>query len=683
MFVRPASHPTGSAAPAASRRFRGSGRHPLWKRPEQVSVIVLPLVVDGAWEQRRLATLSGALYTIRRALQRGVRGRLRAYWASPRRIQQDAAGWRKELGLTREALERLAYRHLERSRWLLHHVSKALAMHLADEVWTAVERHLFGDSEGHRAGVPHVGGYWDFSHIPCRARSHTVDRKWETFRLHGTLNGHLAAHRHPELPADLTTAAEVAASVETERLERGTSVLAQPWHLRAPGRPASWWEHSGPLAVVFNGGPACSAGELVLPVRLPQGAGRWPFLAHFLGQPERWHRVDVVRRRDASAPGGWAYEAHLTILGAGYSSPATRERRAAAVARERVGGVDGNVSNLAVVSFPRSLTPEDGEVASTRVTLSEAEKARLAEKRRKDRRRQRALDRSRRATNARQYQRSPRQRKHHQRRQARGLEERQVVVPRGARVADARGKPKQPYREDALSLGYRRRRAEHAEAAAGLQEARDQRARQVAADIVALHGNRLTIEKGSIGPWFRRWGRALVAFTPGRLIAALARECAAGGGALLRVGTQGTALSQHCLCGNRVAKDLGQRVHACPACGLTGDRDLVSAALAVFAHLEDPGDPNSARVDYDQSTRVLGAFNQRLEAAVAESTLTGPLTSMAARRRPPQARRGRAAARRNAGPCVVPTPDGSTVSPPGSHGRNPGFHNGQNLWKSA
>src|SRR5260221_8280635 len=117
MDVRSAPAPAGSTAAAAGRRFRGQGRHPLWRRPEQVSVIVLPLVVEGAGERRRLERLFGAAYSIKRALQREVRGRLRAYWASPTRLRQDAAGWREELRLTRGGLERLASRHLEGPRW--------------------------------------------------------------------------------------------------------------------------------------------------------------------------------------------------------------------------------------------------------------------------------------------------------------------------------------------------------------------------------------------------------------------------------------------------------------------------------------------------------------------------------------------------------------------------------------
>ena len=111
-----------------------------------------------------------------------------------------------------------------------------------------------------------------------------------------------------------------------------------------------------------------------------------------------------------------------------------------------------------------------------------------------------------------------------------------------------------------------------------MAKARTQRATRLAAAIVAVHGPHLKIEEVSVSAWFRRWGRACQAFTPGRLIGALERECAACGGALMRVGTTHTALSQHCLCGARVPKTLGQRTHACPDCGLSGDRDLARAS---------------------------------------------------------------------------------------------------------
>jgi hypothetical protein len=44
------------------------------------------------------------------------------------------------------------------------------------------------------------------------------------------------------------------------------------------------------------------------------------------------------------------------VLTGGYASPATRARRHAAAGLERVGGIDGNVSNLSIVSLPDSST---------------------------------------------------------------------------------------------------------------------------------------------------------------------------------------------------------------------------------------------------------------------------------------------------------------------------------------
>src|SRR5258708_13446597 len=110
----------------------------------------------------------------------------------------------------------------------------------------------------------------------------------------------------------------------------------------------SWADHDGALAMVFTGLPA---GDLVLPVRLPHGAGQWAHLCHFLADPSVWHKIDLVRVRDRKAPGGWRYYAHLLTHQGGYQAPATRARRAEIPADRRAGG-DANLSNLALSSFP-------------------------------------------------------------------------------------------------------------------------------------------------------------------------------------------------------------------------------------------------------------------------------------------------------------------------------------------
>ncbi len=214
-----------------------------------------------------------------------------------------------------------------------------------------------------------------------------------------------------------------------------------------------------------------------------------------------------------------------------------------------------------------------------------------------------------------QYQLSRRQEKRARRRAAAGL--RPVdVVPSGPRNARADGVPLQSYRRDQLSASYRRGRAAQAADAAAAAQARRDRARQVAADLVVTHGYQLIVEDASLSAWSRSWGRAVAAFSPGLLIAALDREARAvatvagggSGGGVQRAATRTTALSQHCPCGARVTKRLAERVHRCPACSLRGDRDAVAAVLASFVVFAQPGEPSSARVDYAATADALPAI---------------------------------------------------------------------------
>ena len=134
----------------------------------------------------------------------------------------------------------------------------------------------------------------------------------------------------------------------------------------------------------------------------------------------------------------------------------------------------------------------------------------------------------------------------------------------------------------------------------------------------AKHGYQIVIEDVRLPAWSASWGRALAAFSPGILITAIDREAravgvrAGGVGGVARGSTQTTALSQHCPCGERVAKRLGDRVHACPRCDLRGDRDDVSAILASFVVFSERGVPASARVDYPAAHGALGEIRRAL-----------------------------------------------------------------------
>jgi hypothetical protein len=158
--------------------------------------------------------------------------------------------------------------------------------------------------------------------------------------------------------------------------------------------------------------------------------------------------------------------------------------------------------------------------------------------------------------------------------------------------------PLRAYRRDRLTGGYYRTRVDRAAQARAASQAKRARAHQVAARIVDTHGTTITVEDCSISAWARLWGKRIALFSPGMLVAALARECAAAGGALQRAGTRSTALSRHCLCGARVPKPLAQRTHHCPECGLRADRDVTSAVLSACIDFTNPDDPATARVDY-------------------------------------------------------------------------------------
>ena len=526
-------------------------------------------------------------YQLRRAVQRHAQGVCRAYWAAS--TERDVAGpaaVRDRLGLSKKDFEYAAYGHLDAAPHLRQHVTKALAMNLADGVWASVERHLFRDAAGKRQGLLHVTRFRDFRRLPGRARSHTRANKWETFRLHGTLDGHRAAF----------TSAD--------------GRFVQPRHMPSV-EAVAWWRHEGPLAVVFSG--LGGGDELVLPVRLPTAPSSQAHLEHHLADPSRWHKIDVVRRRDPTADGGWRYEAHLMVLVTPYVSSRTAERRARVAIEhaDRSVGIDVNVSNLALASHNTGADVKVTRIVRDDVTPGERRR------RKRERRRQRELERSRRAMNRAQYQLSKRQAKRARRREEAGLRPVEVI-PAGPRITTASGRPSQSFKKDQQSRRFRRLDATHAWEAASAAQAKRDRARSLAAGVVATHGYQMVVEDVRLPSWSATWGRAMATFSPGLLLDAIDREAravgvvAGGSGGVTRASTRTTQLSQHCPCGARVDKRLSDRVHQCAACGLVADRDEVSAVLASFVVLTERGVAASARVDYEASVEALRAIRSAL-----------------------------------------------------------------------
>ncbi len=570
------------ASTSAGKRTRGPNKQAPWARTPEDGLSVLRLALDTSdpVQRRRIEDMFSAAFSVRRAVQGDARARSRGYGAAHHERDRDPAAARERFGLSRTALEHAAYGHLDAAPHLRQFMTKALAMHLADSVWTATERHLFRDASGKTQGLLRRGRWYDFTRLPGRARSHTKARKWETFRLHGSLDGHRAAY----------TAAN--------------GRFMQPRRMRPVAEPASWWTYDGPLAIVFSGLPG---GTLVLPVRLPAAPSNQPILDHHLGDPARWHKIDLVRRRDPHAAGGWRYEAHLMVLTTSYASPSTIAGRQAAARHTaaRRAGIDVNVSNITVASHERGR-----DLRVTRIERDAKTKARGTKQARRERLRLRALERSRRAQNRAQYQLSKRQEKRARRREAAGLNPVQAI-PAGPRLARADGKPLQAYRKDVLSASYRRGRAAQAADAASRSHARRDHARQVAGALVRDHGYSLVVEDTRIPAWGRLWGRALAALSPGMLVAALAREASAVAslvgidGGIVRASTATTKLSQRCLCGAAVAKSLADRVHECDACGVRGDRDAVAATLGACVVVAERGTPATAYVDEELARGLL------------------------------------------------------------------------------
>jgi len=189
------------------------------------------------------------------------------------------------------------------------------------------------------------------------------------------------------------------------------------------------------------------------------------------------------------------------------------------------------------------------------------------------------------------------------------------------------------------------------------------------------------VELGVPSHWARLWGRALHAFSPGTLLAAIKREAATAASQaclateFLQASTRETALSQHSLGGQCVEKTLSERTHYSPRCGLAGDRDAISATLAAFLVFEDSDDPSTAAVDFAAekgslrcpATRALlgrslnfvasGRQDARSE-STAKNVFDGSSVEETCRTPSPSAM----VARRNVGTALRPTPDETSLS---------------------
>ena len=95
-------------------------------------------------------------------------------------------------------------------------------------------------------------------------------------------------------------------------------------------------------------------------------------------------------------------------------------------------------------------------------------------------------------------------------------------------------------------------------------------------------GKNVSTEKVSVRAWQKIFGKSIGFKAPSSFQSELKRKAENAGGTVLMFSTRKTALSQTCLCGHRQKKSLSQRVHHCSVCGLSMQRDILSAYLSRY-----------------------------------------------------------------------------------------------------
>jgi transposase len=249
-------------------------------------------------------------------------------------------------------------------------------------------------------------------------------------------------------------------------------------------------------------------------------------------------------------------------------------------APDGVVGLDLGPSTLAAVGADEALQVEFAAALQAQLKPWQREKRRL----------QRALDRSRRATNPQNY--NP-----------------DGTVKRGARrwyKSRRAGQLQQRLLETERRLAATRKRL----------------LGELAHQVVAL-GSTIKTEKLTYTTWQRHWGASVGRHAPGLFLAILRWTATKHGGAVEEFSTRTTKLSQVCHgCGAYIKKPLSQRVHTCP-CGVGPvQRDLYSAFLARHV-VGNSLDRAQARVAWDTGAGSLLERTVSRPYQSARSALTG------------------------------------------------------------
>ena len=156
---------------------------------------------------------------------------------------------------------------------------------------------------------------------------------------------------------------------------------------------------------------------------------------------------------------------------------------------------------------------------------------------------------------------------------------------------------------------YRALRADLAEKQRRLRETRKRAHGQMANQVLAL-GDTVKTEALSYRAFQRNFGKSVRDRAPGMFVERLRRKAANAGGQVDEFPTRTTKLSRTCVCGAEKKKSLSARWHHCE-CGVSAQRDLFSAFLArhvAEGHLAMP----QARIAWAGAEPLLGRAMARL-----------------------------------------------------------------------
>ena len=200
------------------------------------------------------------------------------------------------------------------------------------------------------------------------------------------------------------------------------------------------------------------------------------------------------------------------------------------------------------------------------------------------------------------------------------------TAQKGRKVITKKGKVKKGKRSWIKSKAYLKTAAKKRELERRKAAYSKSQNRKLVNDILR-NGNEIKTENVFVKGWQKRYGRAILAKSPGFFQAELKRKAESAGGSFTKFSTQKTALSQTHLTGERVKKSLSERVHH-DQTGIVMHRDLFSAFLARFV-VEDQLLLQDAFIAYPgMETSLLEAWQRyepnRKQVGFAESRKAQP-----------------------------------------------------------